>query len=95
MGFYLQPDKPLFQLGVIEITNGIKNAFEVDDLKPYLRRHVCGDWGEVCDEDKKASNTAMKAGCRILSVFTIQEIKVWIMTTGCRGLTSIMLPDEY
>lgn len=38
------------------------------DLTRYLFRHrQCGDWGDLCDEDKQANDNALVQGGRILS----------------------------
>ena len=47
--------KPKFNAGVILATPGASEAFERNDQMPFglLQRHLAGDWGELCDEDRK------------------------------------------
>jgi len=63
----------------------------------YLRRHLTGDWGELCEEDKCANEHAVKHGNRILSAYRLNgnNTKIWIITEADRSSTTILLPDEY
>ena len=67
----------------------------------YLQRHVSGDWGIVCEEDKEANNEALKSGARLLSAYFLpDETKLWIITDakdgrGRRQATTFLLPEEY
>lgn len=94
--------KPLFRLGDVMITPGIRGAFSPAQILPLLARHHKGDWGCLNDEDKQANADALKSGARILSAYMIGEQKVWILTEaettegkGDRATTTIMLPEEY
>ncbi len=69
-------------------TNGITPA----DL---LDRHVLGDWGDVCDEDKGLNDDAVQHGDRILSSYTVGKSKLWVITEADRSSTCILLPSEY
>jgi hypothetical protein len=60
-----------------------------------LARHMRGDWGDVCAEDKAANNAALRNGDRILSVYHSNETKFWIITEWDRSVTTILLPCEY
>lgn len=62
---------PKFALGQVVATPGALEAFEhtgqaASDL---LNRHVAGDWGCVCAEDKEANDAALKTGERLLSAY--------------------------
>ncbi|EKS4627012.1 plasmid related protein [Salmonella enterica] len=81
----------LFPAGCLCITPGIN---ELISQGPYLNRHLCGDWGDTCDDDKNANNHAVSSGGMILSAYQVTpESKIWILTDG--GTTTIMLPCEY
>ncbi len=69
-------------------TNGVTPA----DL---LDRHVLGDWGDVCDEDKGLNDDAVQHGDRILSSYTVGKSKLWVITEADRSSTCILLPSEY
>ena len=67
----------------------------------FLNRHVQGDWGEVCDEDKALNDQSLIDGSRIMSAYkTTAGVKLWIITEaadddGHRMATTILLPEEY
>ena len=85
---------PRFPLGKIYATPGAI-ALNVD-LSAYLRRHHCGDWGELCDDDKQANEDALAQGTRLLSCYrTPIGERLYIITEHDRSLTTILRPDEY
>ena len=61
--------KPKFSLGQILATPGALEALQESGQTPafFLARHVKGDWGEVCDEDKQANDQAFVDGSRLLA----------------------------
>ena len=62
----------------------------------YLARHAGGDWGDVCPEDARANDQALREGMRLLSAYTLQDgTRVWIITEADRSSTCILLPEEY
>jgi hypothetical protein len=67
----------------------------------FLGKHVAGDWGEVCDEDKRLNDQALVDGSRLLSAYrTLRNVRIWIITEaedddGKRQATTIILPAEY
>jgi len=95
--------KPKFQLGRLLATPGALRVLEESGQSPafFLNRHIQGDWGEVCDEDKRANDQALVDGSRILSAYTtLLGAKIWIITEaaddeGHRASTTILRPDEY
>jgi predicted RNA-binding protein with PUA-like domain len=83
-----------FPLGRLSIT---RNA-EDDEVLEALRRHQRGDWGDVCNEDAKANDQALKYGDRLFSVYHTEEpetIKFYIITEWDRSYTTILLPEGY
>lgn len=90
--------KPKFPLGQIVATPGALQALREAGQSAafFLDRHVAGDWGEVCDEDKGYNDRDLIDGERLLSAYrTLRGVKIWIFTEGDRSSTSIMLPSEY
>ena len=86
--------KPLFPLGLVLVTPGA--LFLGVSFCPFLRRHQCGDWGDLRDEDKAGNNYSVKNGLRILSAYhTPKGVKFWIITEADRSVTTILLPEEY
>ena len=60
-----------------------------------LSRHGSGDWGDLCDEDKKANDSAISYGQRLLSSYDTVAGKLWIITESGRHATTVLLPSEY
>jgi len=61
-----------------------------------LRRHIYGDWGDVCDEDKQENELSLKEGYRLLSAYETQGLpKIWIITEADRSATTVLFPEEY
>lgn len=50
----------LFSPGCLCITPGIcEMIIEGADIPPFLNRHLCGDWGDICDEAKDVNNRVL------------------------------------
>ena len=93
---------PKFELGRELLTGGVsgwagedKTGATYTNLLVCLKRHVSGDWGEVCAEDQRENDVALKGGGRILSAYTVGGKKIWIITEWDRSMTTILFPDEY
>jgi hypothetical protein len=87
-----------FSLGHIVATPGalaeLSRAGE--DALPYLARHIRGDWGDLCDDDKKENELSVTQGYRILSAYTLSTgVKIWVITEADRSSTCVLLPGEY
>jgi hypothetical protein len=90
--------RPLFALGQIVATPGALAVLEAAGQTPseFLSRHVRGDWGDICTEDRGLNEEALKDGARILSVYhTAKGVTIWVITEADRASTCILLPDEY
>jgi hypothetical protein len=63
----------------------------------YIRRHECGDWGDLTVADKEANERALKEEGRILSAYILPKSKekIWVITEADRSVTTILLPSEY
>lgn len=61
-------DKPvLVDLGRIVATPGVSGQVSNEEILAALARHSTGDWGDVDDEDKVASDDALRSGGRLFS----------------------------
>jgi hypothetical protein len=96
--------EPLFDLGQIVSTPGALAACSSVRLQNCLARHLRGDWGCVCDDDKETNDGALSAGLRLLSAYPIDPAKpsagfgentLWIITEADRSATTFLLPEEY
>lgn len=95
---------PLFALGQIVTTPGALAEVGQSRLIHCLCRHMRGDWGCVCAEDRETNLEAVREGNRILSAYPIDEDKpckgfgentLWIITEWDRSVTTFLLPEEY
>ena len=95
--YSFRPAPPLFRLGQIVATRGVLTHLEHHGIAadPYLKRHVCGDWGMVPPEDAKANCLAVQYGARILSSYDIAGRRVRIITEADRSVTTLLFPEEY
>jgi hypothetical protein len=87
-----------FELGRIVSTPCALEALKAAGQDPgfFLDRHVKGDWGDVCEEDKAANEDALVNGERILSAYkTLLGVRVWVITEADRASTCVLLPEEY
>lgn len=92
-----------FELGQVVSTPGALEALQRNKINgiEFLHRHVSGDWGIVCEEDKLANDIAVKTGARLLSVYFLpDETILWLITeaqdgNGTRQATTFLLPEEY
>ena len=90
--------RPLFELGKTVATPAALEAMQEAGVNPseLLKRHVTGDYGDICDEDDGLNDIAIKEGTRILSVYRVtDELTIWIITEADRSSTCVLLPDEY
>lgn len=89
---------PLFPLGQVVATPGALAALEQAGRTPqeFLDRHVGGDWGDLCTEDKRANDLALRFGHRIFSAYPLKEdLRLWLITEWDRSVTTLLLPAEY
>ena len=90
---------PKFNLGRVVMTHGVaewvSESPEIRNLFPLLDRHIRGDWGELDEEDIQTNNEALTLNNRILSSYTLDGEKIWIITEWDRSSTTVLFPSEY
>jgi hypothetical protein len=84
-----------FQPGRLVATPGALDEIPSDGIAIALKRHLNGDWGDVCADDWKANDQALKSDLRLLSVYHCRGVKFYIITECDRSVTTILLPEEY
>ena len=93
--------KTLFELGQVVWTRGVNDRVAEDEefakfVWASLRRHACGDWGDLGDGDRQENELSLKQGFRILSAYSPEGLpKIWIITEADRSATTILFPEEY
>jgi hypothetical protein len=88
---------PTFSLGQLVATPGALDSATHADLLGLVARHASGDWGDLDAEDRRANETALRIGERLLSAYTVPSsgARVWLITERDRSATTILLPSEY
>lgn len=92
------PTIPLFPSGQIVATPGALALLEQVNKSPleFLSRHLRGDWGELCRDDKTENDLSLKHGLRLMSSYQVTDAeKLWIITEADRSVTTLLLPAEY
>lgn len=90
-----------FPLGQTVMTRGVADKVAADTMfaifsMQSLKRHANGDWGDMCEDDKKANDDALKMGGRLFSAYEQAGLpKVWVITESDRSATTILFPEEY
>lgn len=87
--------------GQLAVTRGVNDL--IADNKEFarhvflsLKRHLAGDWGDFCDEDRVANELALQNGERLFSVCKKEGLPtIWIITEWDRSVTTVLFPDEY
>lgn len=88
--------KGKFELGRIVITARANTRLMPVDVMAAIRRHHSGDWGDVCDHDRRENERALIAGRRLFSVYRSSTgIKFYIITEHNRSATTVLLPEDY
>lgn len=60
-----------------------------------LVRHASGDWGELCAEDARLNDRAVRRGGSLLSAYTVGGVRLWVITESDRASTCLLRADEY
>lgn len=92
-----------FSLGRLLATPAALDALAASGQTPdfFLGKHLAGDWGEVCDEDRRLNDQALASGDRVLSAYrTLRGVEIWVITEatddhGNRAATTLLTPDDY
>ena len=90
-----------FKLGQVFWTQAVNEAIAKDAsfarfITESLGRHTLGDWGDLCEEDKRENEYALGRYLRIFSSYDYMDgRKIWIITEADRRSTTILFPDEY
>ena len=90
-----------FKPGHVVCTQGVNTAIAEDKkfakfVMESLGRHVFGDWGDMCEADKRENEYALGKYLRIFSSYDHDDNrKIWIITEADRSSTCILFPEEY
>jgi hypothetical protein len=83
-------------LGRTVITPNALDHVHRADVCAALRRHTCGDWGDLSADDKAENELSLKQGFRLLSAYCDRNgTRFWIITEADRSSTTVLLPEDY
>lgn len=89
----------LFSLGQMVATPQAIAALAEDGQTPLdlLKRHVAGDWGDVCPDDARTNEQAVTNGDRIFSVYHTnnKQEKLYVITEWDRSVSTVLMSHEY
>ena len=108
----LMSNAPRFALGQMVATPGALALLEQTGFSALalVSRHVHGDWGDCCDEDKATNEAAVRQRMRVMSVYRLVDAEtllqtpqdkrsslptVWVITEADRSVTTLLLPEDY
>ena len=95
---------PKFRLGRIVITPGAIAALAKSNQDPkiFISKHQSGNYGCLCEEDKKANDEAIanegnpSKQQRVMSSYKTSKGEVlWVITEHDRSVSTLLLPEEY
>lgn len=90
-----------FKLGQVVWTQGINGSIANDKkfskfIVNCVGKHALGDWGDLCESDKKENEYSLEKCQRLFSSYNYKNNrKVWIITEADRNVTTILFSDEY
>lgn len=89
-------DGSRFPLGRLVQTPGALNSLTREEILVALQRHARGDWGDLCEDDRRANDAALQDGERLLSSYrSASGVKFYVITEWDRSVTTALLPTEY
>lgn len=90
-----------FKPGQLVVTRAVNDLIDSNvDFAIFVQlsitRHLAGDWGELCDEDRVMNEQALQEGDRLFSAYEKDGLpKIWIITEWDRSVTTVLFPDDY
>ena len=101
-----------FPLGQIVATPGALELLQETGFSAaaLISRHVHGDWGDLCEEDRAENEFAVSRRLRILSCYRLVDAErlaatpremrsslptLLVITEADRSVTTLLLPSDY
>ncbi len=88
---------PKFHPGKIVATPAALEAMDAHGLVAgtLLVRHLKGDWGDICAEDRRENELSLQEGFRLMSVYKQHGTVIWVITEADRSVTTFLMPEDY
>lgn len=88
--------EPKFPMGQLVATPAALDALTPDDIQAAILRHLQGDWGDLCAEDRAENELSLSKGFRLFSVYYgANRVRFYIITEADRSVTTVLLPSDY
>lgn len=92
----MQEKAKQFPTGHLLCTPGVLESVDIKEIIAAYCLHRQGHWGDVCPEDWRSNDRAIRNGGRIFSAYhSTHGQKFWIITEADRSATTILLPEDY
>lgn len=81
------------------ITNASKESYDI--VEGCLDKHLQGNWGDLCDDDKKMNDDALEQERnglptdRLFSMYSTDVGVIYVITEYDRSVTTILTPEDY
>ncbi len=89
------PRKRPFTLGKVRVTQAVSEVLSSDKIHELIKRQLSYDWGNTCQSDWLLNDNAVKHQERVVSLHTVDEENLFIITEADRSVTTIMFTYEY
>lgn len=80
----------MFETGKVFATSSLCDESKYSELAKCFWRHIMGDWGDLCDDDKRLNDLAIESGDRIFSAYNTSFGKIYIITEADRSYTILL-----
>jgi hypothetical protein len=87
--------QPMFDLGKCVATPSVHRLLQPYELNELLKKHVFGDFGDICDADKRFNYNAIRQQRIVYSRYYVRNHEYYVITSIKDGKTRIMLAEEY
>ncbi|HEX7933051.1 MAG TPA: hypothetical protein VF573_08255 [Paraburkholderia sp.] len=94
--------KPLFHPGRLLVTPVALTALRENGVPviSIVLKHIAGDWGIVCDDDRQQNDLSIATGLRLISLYRLpDQTRILVNTEWDRSSTTIerledVVPDR-
>lgn len=93
-----------FSIGKVVMSSSFTQLFSSDEealscALTLIQRHAWGDYGDVCDEEKRQNERGLSIEhpSRIVSSYGLPGLgeAAWVITECDRSATTVLLPSDY
>ncbi|HEX8340121.1 MAG TPA: hypothetical protein VF624_04365 [Tepidisphaeraceae bacterium] len=90
------PAECRFGLGTIVVTSAAVAKLSEAAISGALYRHAACDWGDLCEQDRRANDQSLVNGGRLFSVYRdAVGTRFYVITEWDGSVTTVLLPEDY